>query len=73
MAFDDKRGVLIVHGGTSGSSMFLRDLWEWDGASWSQRSAAGPQAVQRFDQNLLIGLGYQYAGALGRQRCEQER
>jgi len=47
MAFDVKRGVIVVFGGNGavGADALLRDTWEFDGTSWTDRTlAAGPSA-----------------------------
>ncbi len=44
MAYDSKRGKTVLFGGTTGSLIFYGDTWEWDGASWTQISSAGPCA-----------------------------
>ena len=40
LAFDEARGRLVLFGGRSifsGSTGFLGDVWEWDGADWMQQ------------------------------------
>ncbi len=47
MAFDVKRGVIVVFGGNAavGTNALLRDTWEFDGTSWTNRTlATGPSA-----------------------------
>ncbi len=41
MAFDPKRGVIVMYGGTSPSDAALHDVWEYDGVTWLQRSING--------------------------------
>ena len=40
LAFDAARGRMVLFGGLVGSSTVLRDTWEWDGATWIQRTPA---------------------------------
>lgn len=40
MAFDARRGVVVLFGGRERS--FLGDTWEWDGAGWTLRATSGP-------------------------------
>jgi len=40
MAYDARRGVSVLFGGSDGS--LLRDAWEWDGAEWRSVSGSGP-------------------------------
>jgi hypothetical protein len=34
MAFDAKRGVTVLTGGSNGPGDILEDTWEWDGGKW---------------------------------------
>ncbi len=34
MAFDVKRGVVVMTGGSNGPNSILSDTWEWDGQTW---------------------------------------
>jgi hypothetical protein len=47
LAFDSARGVVVLFGGSNGSSIFYGDTWEWDGTAWTQRSSTGPAARNR--------------------------
>lgn len=40
MAWDDARGVVVLFGGSSspGGQPDLRDVWEWDGTNWVDRT-----------------------------------
>jgi hypothetical protein len=42
MAFDAKRGVVVMYGGTDSTGKPLGDTWEWDGESWSERCTTMP-------------------------------
>jgi hypothetical protein len=43
MAYDSSRGVIVLYGGNMASfSQKLRDTWEWDGTSWTERAVSGP-------------------------------
>ena len=43
MAYDARRGVIVLFGGYDLSQTF-GDTWEYDGAAWQQRAVAGPAA-----------------------------
>lgn len=47
MAFDSDRGVTVLFGGATSTSVFqvVADTWEWDGTRWTIR--AGPQPRPR--------------------------
>lgn len=42
MAFDDRRGVVVLFGGKDGDGDIRGDTWEWDGVAWQLRTTAGP-------------------------------
>ena len=42
MAYDRKRGVVMLYGGASPPSTTHSELWEFDGNRWSLRSTNGP-------------------------------
>src|SRR6516225_3830168 len=44
MDFDTARGRSYMFGGSDGSSSYLSDTWQFDGATWSQLQASGPSA-----------------------------
>ncbi|MBK9387391.1 MAG: hypothetical protein IPN34_21460 [Planctomycetes bacterium] len=50
VCYDERRGVLVFHGGIHAGSRDLSDTWEFDGSTWRQRSAGGP--VGRFDHAM---------------------
>ena len=35
MAFDERRGVTVMHGGATEAAVSLNDVWEFDGAEWT--------------------------------------
>jgi hypothetical protein len=42
MAFDSKRGVIVMVGGTDATGTRLNDTWEWDGTAWTARCTTAP-------------------------------
>lgn len=57
VAFDSKRGVVVLFGGYNGAG--LNDLWTWDGTNWSPEAAAASPP-----QMFPLGLAYQPDGSL---------
>ena len=43
-AFDTKRGVGVLFGGSANGPALLGDTWEWNGDTWTLRSNSGPAA-----------------------------
>ena len=46
-SFDERRQRVVEFGGYSGptaTTVFTNELWEWDGSTWAQQTAAGPSA-----------------------------
>jgi hypothetical protein len=46
VAFDSKRGRLVLFGGIDQSGKSLNDTWEWDGKSWARRTPAASPAAR---------------------------
>lgn len=42
MAYDSRRGVVVLHGGVNSSWTILRDTWEYDGTAWKRVNSVGP-------------------------------
>jgi hypothetical protein len=42
MAFDPTTGRSFLYGGFSGASVYPRDTWAWDGATWTRLNDQGP-------------------------------
>ncbi len=42
MAYDSRRGVVVLHGGGNSSFTVLRDTWEYDGTAWKRVNTVGP-------------------------------
>ena len=72
MAFDRKRGRVVMFGGYSSTS-YLSDVWEWDGTTWTQVQVVGPSPSARahhamaFDEARGVALlfgGEQTSGPL---------
>jgi hypothetical protein len=47
MAYDSRRGSVVLFGGEAGDNSLLRDLWEWDGgaARWINRTPSPLPAI----------------------------
>ncbi|MBM4319275.1 MAG: hypothetical protein FJ125_04770 [Deltaproteobacteria bacterium] len=45
MAFDPRRGRVVLHGGRDLASAPLGDLWEWDGARWQLVPAGANRSI----------------------------
>ncbi|MCC7062901.1 MAG: hypothetical protein IT456_08870 [Planctomycetes bacterium] len=76
-AFDVARGVLVVHGGvldTGSGSTTLGTMWEWDGATWTQRTPAGapgPRSRHAMAYDESRGVIVMSGGLLGSTRLPQ--
>jgi hypothetical protein len=72
MAFDPRRGELLVFGGTRDNIGWLADTWIWDGTAWRAVDVPGPPARSdaamvydpRRDRMVLFG-GWALDGVLG--------
>ena len=42
VAYDSKRGVVLLFGGANHEGVF-NDLWSWDGTAWKKLSQSGPE------------------------------
>src|SRR5262245_36343262 len=42
LAYDSRRGVTVLFGGTHDNTVENGDTWEWDGIQWALRAASGP-------------------------------
>jgi cysteine-rich repeat protein len=52
LAFDERRGVTVLFGGSSSTGMALDETWEWDGTSWVMMPAAMPWIPARTDHGM---------------------
>jgi hypothetical protein len=43
-AYDERRGRLVVYGGSLESGVAFADTWEWDGVTWRHVATSGPPA-----------------------------
>jgi hypothetical protein len=51
MAFDERRGVVLLYGGGAGSGSATRrfdDMWQWDGATWREIPLRTPHPGHRY-------------------------
>lgn len=53
MAFDSRRGRVVLFGGSGVNSVPLQDLWEWDGASWVALTPTGPKPSARYFHSMV--------------------
>jgi cysteine-rich repeat protein len=53
MAYDASRGIVVMFGGASSAGVVYNDTWEYDGASWTQRSPVASPSSRR-----LAGMTY---------------
>jgi hypothetical protein len=54
MVYDEKREVILMHGGRDAAGLAFRDTWEWNGQTWRQVANDGPPI-------LLHGMAYDVA------------
>jgi len=43
MVYDEKREVVVLHGGRNASGQTIGDTWEWDGNTWTRVATNGPK------------------------------
>ena len=84
MAFDERRGVVLLLGGAAGSGPATRrfdDMWQWDGETWREVPLRAPNPGHRYvsamaydrarDRTLLYG-GYTCDRETGRCGVEDD-
>ena len=71
MAFDSKRGCVVLFGGWDGSAM-RNDTWEWNGLGWTLRALANPPAPRGYFgmaydavRGVVVVVGGLASGAIG--------
>lgn len=67
MLYDSVRGMVLLHGGETGSGPFA-DTWAWDGARWTRVSEQGPAAIGfglAYDSDRGVGVLHGGLGAGG--------
>jgi hypothetical protein len=47
MAFDTVRGQVVMFGGVAGGTTLMQDVWEWNGASWTDKTPGGTMPARR--------------------------
>jgi hypothetical protein len=73
LGYDDRRARLVVFGGF-GAEARMGDLWEWDGSSWTDRSAPGPEARAEHDGAFVPRRGLViFGGVVGQGMAVAER
>ena len=49
-AYDEKRNVLVMYGGYSwAENSCVRETWEWDGETWTQKEGESPTACDHLE------------------------
>jgi hypothetical protein len=54
MAFDAVNGKVMLFGGYSSASGLLRDLWEWNGASWAEKAPVSAPPSGRQGHSMVF-------------------
>jgi hypothetical protein len=52
LAYDSRRGRVVLFGGYDASNIYLQSLWEWDGRSWERKSPPGSKPTARYGHGL---------------------
>jgi hypothetical protein len=68
LAFDSKRGVVVLFGGDVNSVPRPAETWEWDGQTWALRATTGPSPRSGFNQMVFDsarGVVVWYGGSQG--------
>jgi hypothetical protein len=42
VAYDTRRNVIVVHGGTASATLNYGETWEWSSSGWAKKSDGGP-------------------------------
>jgi hypothetical protein len=75
VAFDSRRGVLVIHGGVTNNFNY-NDTWEWDGTRWEKKTTtSSPGFRHHFDMayDSARGVVVAYGGNLqGDQTAQSE-
>jgi hypothetical protein len=60
MAFDSRRGVVVMYGGAAmtadGQTAHLEDLWEWDGNRWREIAMTGRTPGKRYSPAMAYDI-----------------
>jgi hypothetical protein len=58
MAFDSRRGVVVMYGGATmgadGQTVHLEDMWQWDGARWIEIAIRGRSPGKRYSPAMAF-------------------
>jgi len=61
MAFDSRRGVVVMYGGAQMTAdrqtAHLEDMWEWDGRRWTELKLTGPTPGRRYSPAMAFDPG----------------
>lgn len=58
LALDVARGRIVLFGGFGTGQVSTNELWEWDGASWTQRLQRNPAATDRPTPRVSHAMAY---------------
>jgi hypothetical protein len=66
MAFDSRRGEVVMHGGSTLGPVWFTDTWRWDGSTWSQATPTntpppmfGHRMVYDERRDRIVMFGYE--------------
>jgi len=72
-AYDDVRKKVLVFGGTIVPAVAYDDLWEWDGAAWTDRTPPGKRPIGRMEAAFVFdskhGTGLLFGGICPGSNC----
>jgi hypothetical protein len=58
MAYDRRRGVVVMYGGaqmtSDGQTAHLEDMWQWDGNRWAEIRMSGPTPGRRYSPAMAF-------------------
>ena len=75
MAFDERRGVVLLYGGAAGSGPATRrfdDMWQWDGETWREIPLRAPTPGHRYVSAMAYDRARDRTVLYGGYTCDRE-
>jgi hypothetical protein len=75
IAFDERRGVVLLYGGGAGSGAAPRrfdDMWQWDGATWREIPVRAPTPGHRYVSAMAYDRARDRTVLYGGYTCDRD-